>query len=132
MCAWGGVCQKVCWDTHPLLRHPPWTELLTHACENITFLQLLLRVVKIKCFLFLLSYSLPFAAHIFAKFWGGVQIKLLLITDMSRCLNRFIRSNSIHCVLSLSIANYRYVRMDLLELWHLQRVCDYQSGFARL
>ena len=31
--------------THPLL--PPWTEYLTHACENITFTQLLLRTVKI-------------------------------------------------------------------------------------
>ena len=30
-----------CWDT------PPWTEFLTHACENITFPQLLLRSVKI-------------------------------------------------------------------------------------
>ena len=28
--------------------HPPlWTEFLTHACENITFPQLLLRTVKI-------------------------------------------------------------------------------------
>ena len=27
--------------------HPPWTEFLTHACENITFLQLRLRTVKI-------------------------------------------------------------------------------------
>ena len=26
---------------------PPWTEFMTHACENITFQQLLLRVVKI-------------------------------------------------------------------------------------
>ena len=26
---------------------PPWTEFPTHACENITFLQLLLQMVKI-------------------------------------------------------------------------------------
>ena len=26
---------------------PQWTEFMTHACENITFQQLLLRVVKI-------------------------------------------------------------------------------------
>ena len=31
------------WDISP----PPWTEFLTHACENITFPQLLLRPVKI-------------------------------------------------------------------------------------
>ena len=34
-----GVCPKECWDTHT----PLWTEFLTHACENITFLQLPLR-----------------------------------------------------------------------------------------
>ena len=28
--------------------HAPWTEFLTHACENITFLQLRLRTVKIR------------------------------------------------------------------------------------
>ena len=33
----GGVCPG----------RPPWTEFLTHACENITFPQLLLRTVKI-------------------------------------------------------------------------------------
>ena len=35
--------------THILLRHacPLWTDFLTHACENITFLQLHLRTVKI-------------------------------------------------------------------------------------
>ena len=33
----------------PLATHvPPWTELLTHACENITFLHLLLRAVPRK------------------------------------------------------------------------------------
>ena len=36
----GGGGQRV-WDT-PL---PPWTEFLTHACENITFPQLLLQAV---------------------------------------------------------------------------------------
>ena len=31
---------------HPCHAHPPpWTEFLTHACENITFAQLLLRMV---------------------------------------------------------------------------------------
>ena len=39
---------------HPLRpsgRHPPtlWTEFLAHACENITFPQLLLRTVNILC-----------------------------------------------------------------------------------
>ena len=29
------------------VHHPLWTEFLTHACENITFPQLLLRTVKI-------------------------------------------------------------------------------------
>ena len=35
--------------THAPLHHarPPWTEFVTHACENITFPQLLLRTVKI-------------------------------------------------------------------------------------
>ena len=28
--------------------HPPWTEFLTHASENITFPQLMLRAVKNK------------------------------------------------------------------------------------
>ena len=36
----GHVTCKACWDT------PPRTEFLTHACENITFRQLLLRAVK--------------------------------------------------------------------------------------
>ena len=40
MCAEGG---GRAWDTHT----PPWTEFLTHACENITFPQLLLRAVII-------------------------------------------------------------------------------------
>ena len=34
-------CPKDCWDTPPL-----WTEFLTHACENITFSQVLLHAVK--------------------------------------------------------------------------------------
>ena len=34
--AQGGVCPSACWDTHL----PPWTEFLTHACENITFPQI--------------------------------------------------------------------------------------------
>ena len=43
-----------CWDTHNPLpiacwdTPQPWTEFLTHACENTTFLQLLLRAVIIK------------------------------------------------------------------------------------
>ena len=46
MSAQGGVCisQHAMGQTSPL----PWTEFLTHACENITFPQLLLRTVKIK------------------------------------------------------------------------------------
>ena len=35
---------------HPSATHAPpllWTEFLTHACENITFPQLLLRTVTI-------------------------------------------------------------------------------------
>ena len=37
-----------CPPTHaPYHACPPWTEFLTHACENITFAQLLLRTVKI-------------------------------------------------------------------------------------
>ena len=35
---WGGLSAQT-----PL--PPPWTEFLTHACKNITFLQLLLRAV---------------------------------------------------------------------------------------
>ena len=47
VCPRGGVCPgQVCLPggcTPP----PLWTEFLTHACENITFPQLLLRTVKI-------------------------------------------------------------------------------------
>ena len=39
--AQGDVCPMACWDTP----RPPWTEFLTHACKNITFPQLLFRVV---------------------------------------------------------------------------------------
>ena len=40
----GGVCiGGVCLGGVHL---PPWTEFLTHACENITFPQLLFRTVK--------------------------------------------------------------------------------------
>ena len=38
-----GCLPKECWDTPP----SKWTEFLTHACENITFPQLLLRAVII-------------------------------------------------------------------------------------
>ena len=40
----GGVCPSASWDTHPHL----WTEFLTHTCENITFPQLHLQMVKIR------------------------------------------------------------------------------------
>ena len=59
----GGVCPSACWDTCWRVSAPvhagipargclgynplPWTEFLTHACENITFPQLLLRTVII-------------------------------------------------------------------------------------
>ena len=45
--AQGGVCWG-CTPPGPRGRHPlpMWTEFLTHACENITFPQLLLRTVK--------------------------------------------------------------------------------------
>ena len=45
----GGVCiPAFLWAEHP----PPhsWTEFLTHACEDITFPQLLLRAVNIVFF----------------------------------------------------------------------------------
>ena len=35
----------------PAMHAPPQTEFLTHACENITFSQLLSRTVKIRMFL---------------------------------------------------------------------------------
>ena len=39
---------KECWDTPPFPSPPTmWTEFLTHACENITFPQLLLRAANI-------------------------------------------------------------------------------------
>ena len=46
-------CPIACWDTHPLphcmLEYtPPYIEGMTHTCENITFLQLLLWRVKYK------------------------------------------------------------------------------------
>ena len=46
----GGVCPGVCVSQHPMGQTPPplWTGFLTHACENITFPQLLLRTVRRK------------------------------------------------------------------------------------
>ena len=60
----GGVCAQGCLPRGCLPRgclpggvyipacngadEPPWTEFLTHACENITFPQLLLRTVNIQ------------------------------------------------------------------------------------
>ena len=41
----GGVCNRACNEVDT----PLWTEFLTHACENVTFPQLLLRTVTI-CF----------------------------------------------------------------------------------
>ena len=54
----GGVYPSMQWSRHPL-----WTELLTHACENSTFPQLLLQIVKMAVsasvlLLFLGSYFL--------------------------------------------------------------------------
>ena len=50
-CPGGGVCpggclpRGVCPEGGCTSPPPPWTEFLTHACKNITFPQLLLRVV---------------------------------------------------------------------------------------
>ena len=41
LCAFGGVCLL---GVH--LPPPPWTEFVTYACENTTFLQPHLRMVK--------------------------------------------------------------------------------------
>ena len=50
----GRVCKtprmQTPWMQAPSL--PPWTKGMTHACENITFPQLLLRTVKIEDFRF--------------------------------------------------------------------------------
>ena len=40
------TCPQPCTHPLPCTSPPPWTEFLTHACENITFPQLLLRTVK--------------------------------------------------------------------------------------
>ena len=50
-----------------------------------------------------------------------VQEMVHTIVHKVAIVHKFL-CNSIHCVLNLSIASYHYVRMDLLELWHLQRV----------
>ena len=43
----GGVCPGWCASEHAMGQTLPlWAEFLTHACENITFLQLLLWTVK--------------------------------------------------------------------------------------
>ena len=42
VCVSGGVCIPACNGADT----PLWTELLTHACENSTFPQLLLQIVK--------------------------------------------------------------------------------------
>ena len=47
--AWGGLLSGGGEVHHPC---PLWTEFLTHACENITFPQLLLRTVNIISFVF--------------------------------------------------------------------------------
>ena len=47
----GGVC-----PVHAGIHPPKWTEFLTHACENITFPQLLLRTVII-CVTILVSQT---------------------------------------------------------------------------
>ena len=51
---WGSVCLGVCvcvcvggcLPRDVCAHNPPWTEFLTHTCENITFSQLLLQMVK--------------------------------------------------------------------------------------
>ena len=43
VCAWGVHTQGVCMPGGVHVTHAPCTEILTHACENITFPQLLLR-----------------------------------------------------------------------------------------
>ena len=49
------VCVCVCIPACNGADIPPWTEFLTHACENITFPQLLLRtVIKLKRVKFLI------------------------------------------------------------------------------
>ena len=52
----GGVCPGVCIILACIGADAPRTEFLIHACENITFPQLLLRTV-IKC---LVKYAEPF------------------------------------------------------------------------
>ena len=49
-CTGGGLPQCMLGYTHS-----PWAELLTHACENITFPQLRLRTVVKRRFFFILS-----------------------------------------------------------------------------
>ena len=52
----GGICPGVsAWGMSAQGDIPPWTELFTHACENITFAHLLLRVVKIRSQCYLIS-----------------------------------------------------------------------------
>ena len=41
-------CPSTMHAPHHPHTHTPWTEFLTHTCENITFLQLLLQMVKIR------------------------------------------------------------------------------------
>ena len=60
-----------CWDTHPLSHCilgyiPPWTEVMTHACKNITFPQLF-------CLNFVLVTSIWRLASTTASFgfWGA-------------------------------------------------------------
>ena len=48
-------------------RHPPWTEFLTHACENITFLQLHLRMVK-------KQESIPISSGMRTTRWPTVRV----------------------------------------------------------
>ena len=66
----GGVCQRNAGI------HPPskWTEFLTHACENITFPQLLLRAVIIN-----------FAGNIPHKMIQKCYCSYRFLVDYSKC-----------------------------------------------
>ena len=65
MSAQGDVCPGVCVCPEGVclvgpggvsVRHPPWTEFVTHACENITFPQLHLRTVIISIAVIIANY----------------------------------------------------------------------------
>ena len=76
----------LCHTRSPFTMHAPlWTEFLTHACENIIFLQLLLRVVKITTIYFYTKWQCCHQSAFFpAKKVHTVRFALMILPMLYR------------------------------------------------